>query len=250
MFQAEPIGFFHSECKEKYSVPSQPNRNYPNHGFIQLNSQCQFEQALEGLEDFNLIWILFWFHQNSKWKPKVLPPRGNKKRGVFATRAPHRPNFIGLSCVELHGIEGLKLIITNHDLLDGTPILDIKPYINYADSLQASKQGWLEELPDSKEYIIEWAATAEEQCNYLLLKGNIEIKKMVETRLKINPFPSKNNRIKKVSDLDFELSYKEWRIYYVIDNSKIVILNVKSGYTQDLDQIDLIHHQFNQLYNS
>src|ERR1700760_4597145 len=97
--QFDPIGYFLSEQKEKYEVPRQPGM-ISNEGIIRLNPHHDFEQALEGLDGFDRIWILFHFHQNTTWKPKVLPPRGEKKQGIFATRSPHRPNFIGLSCVE------------------------------------------------------------------------------------------------------------------------------------------------------
>ncbi len=147
MYEINPIGYFYSQHREKSDVPRQPSVNVPNEGVIILNPHSGFEQALEGLEEFDRIWVLFRFHQNQQWKPKVLPPRGMSKQGVFATRSPHRPNFIGLSCVQLKQIEGLKVYIRYHDLLDQTPILDLKPYLNYADSFHSERQGWIEQLP-------------------------------------------------------------------------------------------------------
>ena len=144
MFTFDPIGYFQSSAHSPYELPRQAGLVPANQGIIQLNERCQFEQALEGLEGFDLIWVVFRLHRSALWKPKVLPPRGRKKQGVFATRSPHRPNFIGMSCVKLESIHGLSLMISGHDLLDGTPILDIKPYLNYADSLVSTRQGWLE----------------------------------------------------------------------------------------------------------
>lgn len=232
MFQANPIGYFFSSQSEKYEVPRQPNQ-IENKGVIILKPQCQFEQALEGLDGFDRIWIIFWFHKNRHWKPKVLPPRGDKKRGVFATRSPHHPNFIGLSCVELERIEGLRLFIKNHDLIDSTPILDIKPYLNYADSFTAQKQGWLEELSLEQKFTICWSEHVLEQLNYLQKEWQIELQEIIRTRLMIDPFPQANNRIKKKSEALYELAYKTWRISYQMDSGLIEVLNIRSGYDEE-----------------
>jgi len=97
------------------------------------------------LERFSHIWVIYWLHLNQGWNPLVRPPgRGNKKRGLLATRAPHRPNPIGLSAVRLFAIENNTLTIDSADLLDGTPVLDIKPYLPYADCIASANSGWLE----------------------------------------------------------------------------------------------------------
>jgi tRNA-Thr(GGU) m(6)t(6)A37 methyltransferase TsaA len=228
MFQVDPIGYFHSSHSEKYSVPRQSNQ-VENDGVILLNSKCQFEQALEGLEQFDRIWVVFRFHLNKHWKPKALPPRSEKKRGVFATRSPYRPNFIGLSSVELVSVKGLKLQVKNHDLIDGTPILDIKPYLNYADSFISNCQGWLDELPDEKKYTFSWSDPALTQASYLFGAG-IDLKNIVEMRLRTTPFPSPNNRIKNRGEGLYELAYKSWRITYHVGETELSILRVSSGY--------------------
>jgi tRNA-Thr(GGU) m(6)t(6)A37 methyltransferase TsaA len=104
------------------------------------------EQVVQDLSGFERIWLIFAFHQSEGWKSTVKPPRGGPKRGVLATRSPHRPNGIGLSAVELLKIEGRTLYLRGVDLLDGTPVLDIKPYVPYADAFPASKAGWIDEL--------------------------------------------------------------------------------------------------------
>lgn len=230
MFTMDPIGYFHTSQREKYSVPSQGSMALENEGVIKLKSHQQFEQALEGLDGFDRIWVVFLFHRNTHWKPKVLPPRGGKKRGVFATRSPHRPNFIGLSCVELKAIQGLNLFIAQHDLLDGTPILDIKPYLTYADSFSSCRQGWLETIEPFSDFEVTWTEKAQEQIDYLNQKGVVDMKQIVEQRLKTNPFPYPNHRIKKLDAITYELAYKSWRILYEIDNQDIAILRIKSGY--------------------
>jgi len=102
--------------------------------------------AFADLAGFERIWLLFVFHRSEGWKPQVRPPRGGGKRGVLATRSPHRPNAIGLSAVELVAVEERALQVRGMDLLDGTPILDIKPYVPYADAFPASRAGWIDEI--------------------------------------------------------------------------------------------------------
>ena len=105
-----------------------------------------FDQALADLEGFSHIWVIYWMHLNQGWNPTVVPPRGPKtRRGLFATRAPHRPNSIGLSAVRLKKIEGRTLYVEGHDMLDATPVLDIKPYIPFTDAHPDATSGWLAE---------------------------------------------------------------------------------------------------------
>ncbi len=104
------------------------------------------EKILQDLDGFERLWLIFAFHRSEGWKSTVKPPRGGPKRGVLATRSPHRPNAIGLSAVELVRIEGRTLHLRGVDLLDGTPVLDIKPYVPYADAFGDSRAGWIDEL--------------------------------------------------------------------------------------------------------
>ena len=104
------------------------------------------ERVLQDLAGFERVWLIFAFHRSEGWTECVKPPRGGPKRGVLATRSPHRPNAIGLSAVELTGIDGRTLHLRGVDLLDGTPVLDIKPYIPYADAFPEAKAGWIDEL--------------------------------------------------------------------------------------------------------
>ena len=104
------------------------------------------ERALKDLEDFERIWLIYVFDRNDGWRSTVKPPRGGPKRGVLATRSPHRPNAIGLSAVKVEKIEGKVLHLFGVDLLDNTPILDIKPYVPYADAFPNSAAGWIDAL--------------------------------------------------------------------------------------------------------
>jgi tRNA (adenine37-N6)-methyltransferase len=104
------------------------------------------ERVIQDLAGFDRLWLIFAFHRSEGWRSSVKPPRGGPKRGVYATRSPHRPNSIGLSAVELVKIEGKTLHLRGVDLLDGTPVLDIKPYVPYADAFPDSKAGWIDDL--------------------------------------------------------------------------------------------------------
>jgi len=108
------------------------------------------DEVIQDLNGFERLWLIFAFHLSEGFASRVKPPRGGPKRGVLATRSPHRPNSIGLSAVELVKIEGRTLHLRGVDLLDGTPVLDIKPYVPYADAFPNAKAGWIDEL-DAKQ---------------------------------------------------------------------------------------------------
>lgn len=144
--EMQAIGVVHSSYKERFSAPRQPSLGEVTPARIQLNNGMNFDQALADLEGFSHIWIIYWMHLNQGWNPTVIPPRGPKtRRGLFATRAPHRPNSIGLSAVRLKKIEGRTLYVEGHDMLDATPVLDIKPYIPFTDAHPDATSGWLAE---------------------------------------------------------------------------------------------------------
>lgn len=143
--QMNPIGIVHSPFKERFAAPRQPDLVSPTAGKIILHGGYNFEQALLDLDTFTHIWVLYWMHLNQGWNPTVMPPRGSDiRRGLFSTRAPHRPNSIGLSVVKLLSIKKRCLYIEGLDMLDGTPVLDIKPYLPYADAMSNASHGWLD----------------------------------------------------------------------------------------------------------
>ena len=134
-----PIGYVRSCFKEKFAIPRQPSLAPAARGVLELLPPFDTGEAVAGLEQVSHVWLLFLFHQALESTPrlKVRPPRlgGNRMVGVFATRATHRPNGIGQSVVRLDRVEPGRLFISGIDLLDGTPVLDIKPYVPYADAL-------------------------------------------------------------------------------------------------------------------
>src|SRR6202042_3087805 len=104
-------------------------------GTIVLEAGRDFEHALSDFAEWDYLWVLYWFHLNDGWRPKVLPPRSKVRRGVFSTRSPHRPSPIGMSVVKLVRVEGLTVHVRGVDMIDGTPVLDIKPYVPSADAI-------------------------------------------------------------------------------------------------------------------
>lgn len=191
----EPIGVIHTEFKEKFGIPRQPGLATYAKGTIELDSSTiddsLFEQACKQLETFSHVWILFVFHKhNSKgFKASIRPPRlgGKKKVGVFGTRSPHRPNPIGLSAVKLDGIRKNKkgkvfIDVSGVDILDGSPVLDIKPYLPYADSIAGANGGWTSNSVDKTPVLFTNKAEKEvskrEEVHPLLKERIIEMLEM------------------------------------------------------------------------
>ncbi len=151
------IGYVESPYKEKFAVPRQPNLATEARGKICLTQDFSRPELFTGLEKFSHIWLIFAFHlakQNNR--SMVRPPRlgGNQKVGIFASRSPFRVNNLGLSCVEFKGFEnktnGLNLLVAGLDLVDGTPIYDIKPYLPYADVITTATSGFAESAPTAE----------------------------------------------------------------------------------------------------
>ena len=150
-----PIGIVHSPYREKFGIPRQSGLVEEAQSTIELTPPFDRVEALRGLEKLSHVWVLFVFHQTMReqWKPTVRPPRlgGNERLGVFATRSPFRPNPIGLSSARLLGIEQtdshLLIKLAGLDLVDGTPVLDIKPYIAYTDSHADADCGFASNRP-------------------------------------------------------------------------------------------------------
>ena len=151
----EPIAYFHSEFPAKFGIPRQSGIIDELCGSIVFEPRYRSTDALRGIEGFDYLWLIWEFSGNSphgnSWHPTVRPPLlgGNKAMGVFATRSPFRPNALGLSSVRLLGVEDdgnvLALVVAGADLVDGTPIYDIKPYVEYADAHTGIRSGFVDE---------------------------------------------------------------------------------------------------------
>ncbi len=138
----KPIGIIHSPFKEPKGMPIQPVGAKNISGWIDMEEE--FREGLEDLDGFSHIYLIFHLNLSKSYSLKVKPFLDNTLRGVFATRAPRRPNSIGLSVVRLDRIEGTRVYISNIDIVDGTPLLDIKPYVPDFDDRKDVRIGWLE----------------------------------------------------------------------------------------------------------
>ncbi len=148
-FLLEPIGWVRSPYRRRFGTPQQASAFDSNAtAVLELDPERIPAAALTDLAGMDRIWVLSWLHQGGGWSEAVVPPRGPRvKRSLFSTRSPDRPNPVGLSAVELVRIEGCNLHVRGVDLLDGTPIIDVKPYVPYADAFPESKAGWIDEIP-------------------------------------------------------------------------------------------------------
>ncbi len=155
-FTLSPIGWVSSPYQRRFGTPQQAAAvDSSSDAVLELDPELIPSEALRDLEGVERIWILSFLHRSGTWGPLVRPPRGPRvRRSLFATRSPDRPNPIGLSAVELTRIEGHRLHVRGVDLLDGTPILDLKPYVPYADAFPGSRAGWIDELgPDELQFV-------------------------------------------------------------------------------------------------
>lgn len=233
MITLKPIGIFTASSKYPYEARRQAAADKElSLGEIQLQPGLGFEQAVEDLEGFERIWIVYQFHHNADWKPKVMPPRGPRiKRGVFATRAPYRPNSLGLSCVRLVKVDGLRVIVEGHDLLDGTPVLDIKPYLPYADAFPEARVGWLEDV-ESKRWQVNIADLAGKQIKWLADQGVSQLPGFIHGQLEFDPLDHKRKRVAELAH-GYQLSYRTWRVNFKADHEARVIQVelIQSGYS-------------------
>ncbi len=239
-----PIGLISSCYKEKFGIPRQPNLVPAATAELILNKEFG-EESIRGLEGFSHIWISFIFHktQEQGWKQMVRPPRlgGNTKVGVFASRSSFRPNPMGLSVVTLLGCDvradNVILHLGGCDLLDGTPVLDIKPYLPYVDSIPDAKGGFADNKPEAL-YEILFSEEASSQCNQAdkrLIKtqnakkgGGWQIKQLIKQILQLDPRPSyqkqeKSDRIYAMKLHDFDLRWQ------YLENNKIKVIELITG---------------------
>jgi tRNA-Thr(GGU) m(6)t(6)A37 methyltransferase TsaA len=191
-YTVSPIGFVRSCFKEKFAIPRQPQLAPAARGVLELVAPFDQGDAVQGLEQVSHVWLLFLFHLALEDKPrlKVRPPRlgGNQSMGVFATRATHRPNGIGQSVVKLDKVEAGRLYLSGIDLLDGTPVLDIKPYVPYADNVTNATNAIASAAPAL--IPVNWEESALKQAYEHGLRLNEPLIELVEQCLAQDPRPA------------------------------------------------------------
>jgi tRNA-Thr(GGU) m(6)t(6)A37 methyltransferase TsaA len=232
----EPIGVVRTPFTDKRSAPRQPAAARGVAGRIELYPHAQYEHALSDLQTWSHIWVIFWFHRNAGFRAKVLPPRSRHKRGVFATRSPHRPNPLGLSVLRLERIEGRVLHVLDVDMLDGTPVLDLKPYVPYTDALPDAQSGWLQEDPSAPRdpgprYRVAFSERAELQLAWLGERSPLPLRALAEEVLALGPAPHPYRRIKQVGDR-LRLAVKDFRLYFEVRGDEACVLEIATGYRE------------------
>jgi len=239
----EPIGFFYGDAVYKYDAPRQ-GRLFAGHpGRIELKSGQNFEMALRDLEGFERIWVIFQFSENEGWRPTTrppVPPKGKDRVGTFASRSPYRPNPIGLSCVRLLGVDGLVLHVDEADLLNGTPVLDIKPYIPMADAFPDAKAGWVEEQVGDL-WTVEMSGEFEAQNRWIAERSPFDLESFARVQLSRGNFSKDvfdGSRRRLTIDENTHtgvLAYRTFRIHFCYDESarNVVLRNITSGYTAE-----------------
>ncbi|MBC7421587.1 MAG: tRNA (N6-threonylcarbamoyladenosine(37)-N6)-methyltransferase TrmO [Bdellovibrio sp.] len=187
-----PIGYLKSCYPDKFGVPRQPGLVKKAYSELQIRADLQPEISLQGLEGYSHVWLQFIFHLNNsvRFHAKVHPPRlGGETMGLFATRSPHRPNPIGLSLVELVEIKNDTLIFAGADLVEGTPILDIKPYLPHIESVPQAKNGWLAKVQLEPIQVTFTDSALEILQNWMSRTQKNELKEVIIDTLKQDPRP-------------------------------------------------------------
>ena len=216
------IAHIKTDFKEKFGIPRQSGLVEETQGKIIFEKEYRAPEAFRGLEEFSHIWILWNFSkaEREEWSPTVRPPLlgGNKRMGVFATRSPFRPNPIGLSCVKLEKIEhtkehGTVLYVRGADLMDGTPIYDIKPYLAYADSHPDAIGGFTEKLTERKVSVV----IKDDSFYNIPTQKQKEIVKILEH----DPTPS----YKKDGEI-YGMSYGGYEVKFYIEDNTLYIISI------------------------
>lgn len=223
----KPIGVVHSPFWQRREAPRQSALCEDVRGTIELHPGHHFEQALIDIDTWSHIWVLFWFHVNHNWRPMVQPPRGMQRRGVFATRSPHRPNPLGLSAVKLERRRGLILEVSSLDILDGTPVLDLKPYVPYTDVVPSANGGWPEQVAPPT-YQVVFTSRALRHFTFLGELGS-RIKAELERVLSLGPKQPKYRRIRR-RERDYQIAIEDWRVQFEVNDAVIAVTGVSSGY--------------------
>ena len=276
----EPIGFVRNTLATKVEAARQPQAAQGEPARIELLPGRNFEHALEDLSGWERIWVLFWFHHNAGWRPKVLPPRSvTGRKGVFATRSPHRPNPLGMSVVRLERVDGLTLHILDSDMLDGTPVLDIKPYVAYTDAHADAGNGWLDDAEVTgggtdaagrgaeiasrgaerpadpvSAYDVRFEALATEQAKWIEARTGLAVEERIRSTLALGPAPHPYRRIRRLDD-GMQLAVKEWRVRFSVEGRQVRVAAIASGFRvsqlagEGGDDVLLAHREFRERWS-
>jgi len=229
-YQINPIGILRSPFKEKFGIPRQPGLINSVSAYVDLITPYNIPDSVRGLDRFSHIWLSFKFHKNNAdWKPLVRPPRlgGNKKVGVFASRSSFRPNSLGLSVVELRAITNnnkqVSLEIACPDMINGTPIYDIKPYIAYADSIPDAASGFAS-TPPLKKFQVNFNHRSLHKLTLLDIEFGVALKSLIIESLEYDPRPA----YKKAGDSkQYGITLYDFNIVWVVSGCLIEVIDIE-----------------------
>ncbi len=224
----EPIGFIHSGFKEKFGIPRQPGLAKSMQASIELLPEFSSEEIVRGLEGCSHIWLIFVFSAcvDQGWKPTVRPPRlgGNQRVGVLATRSPFRPNPIGLSAVKLDEVRCtngiVQLIVSGADLLDQTPILDIKPYLPYSDRL-AEAEFSLAENYQALNIPVIFSDLAAKQSEKIESTSGLPITEQITEILRCDPRPA----YQRSAEREYGIKLHDYNIRWSITENEAIFVH-------------------------
>lgn len=224
-----PIGIIHSCYPEKFGIPRQPGLVRSSTGRLELLPPCNRQEMVKGLDAFSHIWVQFLFHEvvAEGWRPTVRPPwlGGQKRVGVFASRSPHRPNFLGLSVVRLMGIskegKNLFLEIAELDLLDKTPVLDIKPYVPYSDSVAGASAGFIPP-PESVEREVLFTGAAADFCAAYEQRTGRSLRLLIVETLGQDPRPASQRHLTR----EYGVSLWELNVRWQAQGERFLVLSI------------------------
>ena len=232
---------------DKFGIPRQSREESPICTRIVFEPEYRVAEALRGIEGYSHLWLLWGFSEitndltvsplngetldgrgtNDHWSPTVRPPRlgGNKRVGVFATRSPFRPNPIGLSSVRLLGIDKGDLLVSGADLLDGTPIYDLKPYLSFTDCHPDARNGFADETKDYR-LEVEWCPSEEvlsRECQVDLSTMPVSTREAIEYILSQDPRPGYQDDPQR----EYKMDYEGWTVTFVVRDHRVMVKNVE-----------------------
>lgn len=225
-YEFKPIAYIHNDFPDKFGIPRQSGLVNALKAILIFEPEYRYPEAFRGLEDYSHIWLIWGFSENiyAGWTPTVRPPRlgGNIRKGVFATRSPFRPNPIGLSSVKLDSIEitkeyGPVLHISGADLMNGTPIFDIKPYLPYVDSHPEAANGFAGSV---KDYALQV------ECSDTLLNSIPKEKRepLIEV-LSQDPRPSYQDNPNRI----YGMRFSEYEVKFQVENSVLKVISIEKS---------------------
>jgi len=235
-----PIGHIQSCFKEKFGVARQSMMISQARGVLKFNPDPSYRNSLSHLTEFSHLWIIFVFHKNIEkgWKPFINPPRleAPKQVGVFASRSPHRPNPIGMSVVKIEEIDysapgGIELHLSGLDILDGTPVLDIKPYLSFADSFPDATLGWASQ--SIQKYRVEFSSESAATIQEAGTKYHPDLQALLQQMLELDPRPTSQRKRSSIETPESEGLLFAFRIFdfdvkWQIHNKGIFVVELEN----------------------